>query len=200
MGRWEPGAPERLQAAAMELYGERGYEQTTVAEIAARAGVTERTFFRHFSDKREVFFHGTRDFEELWVDTVADAPAQTTPIQAALAALEAAAALLESRRAHAPARQRILDENPELNERELAKLARVRAGVTQALRDRGADELAAAIIAGGVLAAFHAAFKHWVYGEDPRPLPVIARGAVTEMVALLGCGQPARAPSAAPAR
>ena len=58
MGRWEPDARGRLVKAAMELYGERGFEQTTVAEIAERAGLTERTFFRHFADKREVLFAG----------------------------------------------------------------------------------------------------------------------------------------------
>ena len=92
MGRWEPDARGRLEQAALELYGERGFEQTTVAEIAERAGLTERTFFRHFADKREVLFAGADALQDLLVSTVADAPGPAAPIDAAAAGLEAAGA------------------------------------------------------------------------------------------------------------
>src|ERR1700728_2373409 len=95
MSRWEPNARGRLEQAAMELYGERGFEQTTVAEIAARAGLTERTFFRHFADKREVLFAGADALRELLVDTVAKAPASATPIDAAAAGLQAAGGFIQ---------------------------------------------------------------------------------------------------------
>src|SRR5438046_9124693 len=91
MSRWEPNARGRLEQAALELYGERGFEQTTVAEIARRAGLTERTFFRHFADKREVLFAGGGALQELLVQTVAAAPDATAPIDAVAAALQAAA-------------------------------------------------------------------------------------------------------------
>ena len=90
MGRWEPDARGRLAQAAMELYVERGFEQTTVAEIARRAGLTERTFFRHFADKREVLFSGSASLEDLLVETVAKAPPEMAPIDAAAAGIEAA--------------------------------------------------------------------------------------------------------------
>src|SRR6516164_5422505 len=89
MGRWEPNARGRLEQAAMALYGERGFEQTTVAEIAERAGLTERTFFRHFADKREVLFAGSDEFQGLIVETAARAPDSLAPIDAAAAGLEA---------------------------------------------------------------------------------------------------------------
>src|ERR1700737_1833792 len=94
MGRWEPNARGRLEQAAPQLLIERGVEQTTVAEIARRAGLTERTFFRHFADKREVLFWGAPALQELVVCTVASAPASASPIDAVAAALEAAGALL----------------------------------------------------------------------------------------------------------
>src|ERR1700690_3575616 len=94
MGRWEPDAVGRLQRAAMDLYTERGFEQTTVAEIAARAGLTERTFFRHFADKREVLFWGAAILEERFVAAVAGAPAGACPIDAVADGLEAAAEML----------------------------------------------------------------------------------------------------------
>src|SRR5215469_763680 len=87
MGRWEPNARGRLAAVALALYAEHGFEQTTVAQIAARAGLTERTFFRHFADKREVLFYGSDMARNLVARTVADAPASATPMDAVRAGL-----------------------------------------------------------------------------------------------------------------
>ena len=101
MGRWEPNARGRLELAALELYVERGFEQTTVAEIAKRAGLTERTFFRYFADKREVLFGGSASLQELLVSTVAGAPDLTNPLDAVALAIEAAAARLQERRDYA---------------------------------------------------------------------------------------------------
>jgi AcrR family transcriptional regulator len=98
MGRWEPDARGRLAKAAMTLYAEQGFEQTTVAEIAARAGLTERTFFRHFADKREVLFYGMEILRDLLVRAVADAPASATPVDAVGAALQAAGSMLQETR------------------------------------------------------------------------------------------------------
>src|ERR1700722_18243242 len=100
MGRWEPNARGRLEQAALELYLERGFEQTTVAEIAKRAGLTERTFFRHFADKREVLFAGAGALQGLLVSAVAGAPDGAAPIDAAAAGLEAAGSLLQERRGY----------------------------------------------------------------------------------------------------
>src|ERR1017187_3993855 len=108
MGRWEPNARGRLMQAAFALYGERGFDNTTVAEIAERAGLTERTFFRHFADKREVLFDGAGPLQELLVSTVADAPGSVAPLDAVAAALEAAGALLQERREYSLKRQTVI--------------------------------------------------------------------------------------------
>src|SRR5579864_5698530 len=97
MGRWEPGARGRLERAAMELYLERGFENTTVAETAERAGLTERTFFRHFADKREVLFSGSSELQEAMVAAVTAAPEGATPIDAVAAGLDVAASLISNR-------------------------------------------------------------------------------------------------------
>ena len=107
----------------MELYAERGFEQTTVAEIAKRAGLTERTFFRHFDDKREVLFWGAGSLQDLLVAAVSAAPAAAAPIEVVAAALEAAGDVLQERRERARQRQAIITANTELQERELIKLA-----------------------------------------------------------------------------
>src|SRR5512139_176471 len=114
MGRWEPNASARLREAAMELYLERGFEQTTVAEIAERAGLTARTFFRHFADKREVLFAGSAALQEQLVSALAAAPESAPPMEAVAAALDAAAAVLGERHEYSRQRQSVIAANPEL--------------------------------------------------------------------------------------
>ena len=116
MGRWEPNARGRLEQAALELYVERGFEQTTVAEIAERAGLTERTFFRYFADKREVLFAGADVLQELLVSAVVGAPGSVAPLEAVAAALEAAGPLLQERREYSRRRQAVIDANAALQE------------------------------------------------------------------------------------
>jgi AcrR family transcriptional regulator len=165
MTRWEPNALGRLQRAALELYSERGYDQTTVAEIAKHAGLTERTFFRYFADKREVLFYGSGLLQERLVQGIDDAAPALSPIDAVGAALEAAAGPLEEIRDFSLRRQAIIAANPELQERELIKLAALAAAVADALRRRGVPDPAASLAAEAGLAVFKIAFQRWV-GRD----------------------------------
>src|SRR5579863_9323928 len=147
MGRWEPDARGRLAKAALELYAEQGFERTTVAEIAARAGLTERTFFRHFADKREVLFYGMERLRDLLARAVADAPASATAMDLVGAAFEAAAAMLQENPERVRLRDAIVSANAELRERELIKLAALASAVASALRDRGVPEPGASVAA-----------------------------------------------------
>ncbi len=181
MGRWEPNARGRLELAAMELYGERGYEQTTVAEIAKRAGLTERTFFRHFADKREVLFSGAGALEELLVSTVAAAPESAAPIDAVAIGIEAAGVLLQERREFARQRQSIIAANRELQERELIKLASLASAIAATLRRRGVTEPAASLSAEAGIAVFRIAFERWVDEADPEDLSRLIRESFDEL-------------------
>src|SRR5689334_47389 len=127
MARWAPGASDRLQQAAMELFAEDGFEATTVAGIAGRAGVTERTFFRHFADKREVLFAGEERLEAVFVGAIADAPADTTVDGLLVAALDAAGRTMQGApgRDFGRVRNEIISANEQLLERELLKLAKL---------------------------------------------------------------------------
>src|SRR5690242_14074807 len=154
MGRWQPDARVRLQEAALALYGERGYEQTTVAEIAERAGLTKRTFFRHFTDKREVLFAGGAGFQEQFVTGAAAAREDATPLAAVEQALQAAAGMLQERHEFARRRSAVIAANPELLERELVKLASVASALAAALRERGVEEPAASLTAEAGIAVF----------------------------------------------
>jgi AcrR family transcriptional regulator len=183
MGRWEPNARGRLAHAALELYGERGFEQTTVAEIAKRAGLTERTFFRHFADKREVLFWGAAALQELFVTTVTGAPDSAPPIEAVAAALDAAAAVMQENRDGALRRQAVISANPELQERELIKLASLAAAIAGALRRRGVPDPAASLTAEAGIAVFKVAFERWINDTDQCDLSEHIRESLAELKA-----------------
>jgi len=185
MGRWHPNARGRLEQAALELYGERGFEQTTVAEIARRAGLTERTFFRHFADKREVLFAGAGSLRELLVSTVASAPDSVAPIDAVVVALEAAGALLQERRDYARQRQTIIAANADLRERELIKLASLASAIADTLRRRGVKDPAASLTAEAGIAVFRIAFERWVNEANEQDLPKLIRESLNELKALI---------------
>jgi AcrR family transcriptional regulator len=162
VGRWEPDARGRLAQAALELYAEAGYEQTTVADIAVRAGVTERTFFRYFADKREVLFDGSGELQRRVLDGVAAAPASLPPVDAAARAFEDAASFLEERREPARTRAATIAANPSLQERELLKLASLGTAVAGALRARGVAEPAATLAAETGVTIFRVGFEKWI--------------------------------------
>src|ERR1017187_10640831 len=184
MGRWEPNARGRLEQAALELYVERGFEQTTVAEIAKRAGLTERTFFRHFADKREVLFWGAGSLREFLVNAVASAPESAAPIDVVAAALEAAAALLQERREYAQQRQAVIAANVGLQERELVKLASIASAMADALRRRGVRDPAAGLAAEAGIAVFKIAFERWINGTTQRDLSQLIRESLDELKAV----------------
>jgi AcrR family transcriptional regulator len=181
MSRWEPDARGRLEKAAMELYVERGFDDTTVAEIAKRAGLTERTFFRHFADKREVLFAGAAVLQELFVTTVMDAPSDLPPVEAALAGVVAGGVLIQERRAFARQRYAVIASNTELQERELIKLASLSTALAETLRRRGVADRAASLAAEVAIAVFKIAFERWVSDPDHLDLPQLMRESLDEL-------------------
>ena len=186
MHRWQPNARGRLEKAAMDLYGERGFDQTTVAQIAARAGLTERTFFRHFADKREVLFAGSGQLQDLLVQAVADASASAAPIDAVTAGLEAIGAVLQESRGRAFARRRqsIVAASAELRERELNKMSSLAAALAEALRGRGDGEPAASLLAEIGIAVFRISFQRWVSAPRERDLRELMRESLAEVRSL----------------
>ena len=186
MARWEPNTRERLLQAALDLFGERGFDATTVAEIAARAGLTERTFFRHFADKREVLFGGSKALEDVIVSAVAEAPATMSPLEATVAGFETVGHdfFVAERREFSRRRQAVIAANPELQEREVAKLASLSAAIAQALRDRGLAEPAATLTAGAAGAIFHSAFERWIAPGSERDFAELAGEALSDLKTL----------------
>jgi AcrR family transcriptional regulator len=167
MGRWEPDAQGRMIGAAMELFAERGFDQTTAGDIAERAGVTERTFFRHFTDKREVLFDGSETMQRATNEAILAAPVDFSPLDVALAGMVAAGRLLEDRHDHAVRRSRIIAANPSLQERELLKLAAMADATRNALFRRGVNEPTASLAAHSAMTVFHVAFARWVSADAP---------------------------------
>ena len=185
MVRWEPGARERLQAAALDLYAARGFEQTTAADIAESVGLTERTFFRYFADKREVLFDGQDHLQRVFVDAVAAAPEGASAVQTVGLTLRAAATLFpDGRRSHSRLRQTIITANPGLQERELLKLARLSHAVADALRLRGMAEPQATLAAETGVTVFGVTFRQWISVGEERSFADIEDEVLRELQAL----------------
>ncbi|TCM50504.1 TetR family transcriptional regulator [Kribbella sp. VKM Ac-2568] len=181
MGRWEPDAAGRLREAAMALYAEQGFDGTTVADIADRAGVTARTFFRHFVDKREVLFAGSEELQRRMVDALTGAPRDAEPMDAITIALLAAAELFADRRDHSRRRQAVIAATPELREREFIKMASLVTAFTEALRQRGVEPDTASLAAETGIAVFRVAFERWVTGPEDADLADVMRGTLADL-------------------
>ncbi|RZT07541.1 TetR family transcriptional regulator [Kribbella sp. VKM Ac-2569] len=158
-------ARRRLQQAALELFRERGFDQTTTAEIAARAGVNERTYFRHFADKREVLFDGEDDLRASLRQAVAEAPAGLLPFDVLLCAFQETGRALEANRPFAEPRFEVIAATPALRERELAKHASLTDVVAEALRQRGIPDRLARLAAQTGWATYRQAVQAW--NDDP---------------------------------
>ena len=195
MVRWEPGTKERLQAAALELFATRGFEQVTAAEIAQAVGLTERTFFRNFGDKREVLFHGQEQFLQAFVDGGDKARADASALEIIASALHAGASFFpDERRPYSRMRQTVIDQNPPLQERELHKLAGLAATVAAALRARGIAEPAATLAAQSAATVFGVSFAQWIREGETRSLPDISSDVLRELGNLTGAAAHATRP------
>lgn len=157
---------ERFQAAALDLFQQYGYEQTTAAQIAAKVGVTERTFFRYFADKREVLFDGEERVREALLGSIADAPEALRPIQTLFRAFHAFRPELEARRFYAKPRQELISITPALQERELAKISALSDALAAALQVRGVETLEATLTAQIGMSAFAHATIKWLEDDS----------------------------------
>jgi AcrR family transcriptional regulator len=182
VSRWAPDARERLEAAALDLFVENGYEETTVAQIAEMAGLNRATFFRHFADKREVLFGGEDVLVGLFGDAIRGAAPEATLTECLQAALAAAAvAMTPQQRAKAAQRVLVAAANTEVQERALLKHARITRSVAAALRARGADELTARLGAEVGILAFRVAVERWLQADDDAPFALHAGAALQEL-------------------
>ena len=181
MGRWEADARGRLQAAAMALYLERGFADVTVAEIAERAGLTKRTFFRHFADKREVFFSGAQLFGAAVVTAVEEAPEDVAPTEAVVRAFAVGGAQLAQYAEVQRQRRALLASSPDLQERELVKMAGLAASVVEALRRRGVDPAHASLAAHTGVAVFTVAYDRWVDDGATADLPALVHRTLDDL-------------------
>jgi AcrR family transcriptional regulator len=186
MTRWKAGAEGRLAQAAFELYLERGFDQVTVAEIAARAGLTKRTFFRYFADKREVLFARWAALQDAVVSTVADAPDNVAPMDTVAAALSAVGTELTQLGEPIRRRQQLIAASPDLQEREMIKLASLTTAIAAALRKRGLEDAAASLTAQAGVAIFTTAFGRWANRDGPADFALLQQQALNDLRTVVG--------------
>lgn len=195
MSRWQPGAEQRLAHAGLDLYVDQGYEDTTVAEIAERAGVTSRTFFRYFADKREVLFSGSVELQDEMVAALRRAPDDARPVEAVGAALDAAGRLIGSDRAHSARRHAVITAHHELRERELMKLSRLTDALTDGLVSRGVDPSGARLFAEAGAVVFRVGVERWVAGPPDAELTTVLEETLEHLCDLMGApGTPSSSP------
>ena len=185
MARWDPGAEERLRHAALELYLERGFDDVTVSEITERAGLTRRTFFRYFADKREVLFAGAERLPALVTDAVCDAEDGLATFEVVLRALRGVGRRLTEHVTNAHERRLIIACSTDLQERERTKLAALTEAAAEGLRARGVAAPTATLMAGVGLAILQAACERWAVGEGGIAFDACFDEAVAEVTA--GC-------------
>ncbi|MFJ3868014.1 TetR/AcrR family transcriptional regulator [Streptomyces nigra] len=185
MARWQPGAAQRLVVAAVDLFTEQGYDATTVAQIAERAGVTKSTFFRHFSDKRELLVAGQETLSRLLAEGVAEAPADASPLEAVAAGLErASGAMGPANRELGPRLKAAVAASTELQERDALKSVGLAAAMTTALAARGVPEPTAHLAAEMGVLAFKQGYARWSEGgdrDDEEPLAPYALAALEDL-------------------
>jgi len=182
MARWEPGARERLVVAAVDLFTEQGYDATTVAQIAERAGVTKSTFFRHFADKRELLVAGQETLSQLLTEGIAEAPATATPLEAVAAGLDrASSAMGPVNHELAPRLKAAIAASAELQERDALKSVSFAAAITTALIARGVPDPTAALAGELGVLAFKRGFAEWSNGDGQDNLADLARAALAEL-------------------
>jgi AcrR family transcriptional regulator len=185
MARWEPDTRGRLARAALELFATRGFEQTTAAEIAESVGLTERTFFRHFADKREVLFDGQELFLQAFVSGAEAAPADAPPLEVVASALRSAAEFFtDDRREFSRARQAVIDAEPALQERERHKSAELARVLRDALAAHGIAEPAATLAAESGTTVFGISFRQWLQPGEERSLTALAAAVLDELRAV----------------
>ncbi|HEY2240131.1 MAG TPA: helix-turn-helix domain-containing protein [Streptosporangiaceae bacterium] len=186
MGRWRPDARERLRQAAAELFAEQGFAATTVPEITARAGLTTRTFFRHFADKREVIFGG-EEIPALATRLIADAPASLDPAAVIIAGLRTVAETrFEGRREEVRLNRTIIRSDPGLGERDLRKRADLAAAMRDGFVGRGVTPSTAALLAESTVTVMFVALDEWLDQDGDRPLFEIMLGTLEELKGALG--------------
>ncbi|MGK3204286.1 TetR family transcriptional regulator [Amycolatopsis sp. MEPSY49] len=185
MGRWEPNPRGRLAKAAVELFAAQGFDETTGAQIAARAGMHERSFFRLFPDKREVFFHAVEAAQREAVAVIAGLPEGATPVDAVAAALEQRCAIIQEYTDAARVRHNLVSANAELRERDLSKHAELAAGMAEALCERGTPDPLAKLVAHTAVVVFRLAFERWITDPERQDLPAMFRDGLGELASAL---------------
>ncbi|WP_328580863.1 TetR/AcrR family transcriptional regulator [Streptomyces sp. NBC_00370] len=181
MARWDPGTEERLTKAALELYSEHGYDSVTVTQIAERAGITRRSYFRYFPDKREVLFAGSERLPAAVADAVRTADETASPLTATLDALAQVGTQLVMLVDHAAERRAVIDSSAELQERERTKLAALTTAIRGALDQRDVEPGRAGLVAQIATIAFQNAFFQWVEAQGQIDFPTCLRSVATEL-------------------
>ena len=186
MSRWQANPKQRLEQAALDLFIEQGFAETTVPEITARAGLTKRTFFRHFTDKREVLFTHEEQLTPIVASLMAGAPASFSPLRLIKLALETVAVTRFEVQFEYLHRRRVIVQSDEgLRERETRRQSILSEAISRGFVDRGVDELSAILAAQIAVSVLNVSVDRWLDEEGKRPLSDVIRGSLVTLQSVL---------------
>ncbi|MBB4005578.1 TetR/AcrR family transcriptional regulator [Aurantimonas endophytica] len=154
-------ARERFESAAYALFQDHGYAETTVPQIAAKAGLTERTFYRYFSDKREVMFWRADAHRSAIMKEIMNAPVGLHPLDVVAGSFSAIAPFIDGHRPIVKLRQSLISAYVELHERELMKLHNLALAIDSGLQQRGIQPSFSRVLAEIGAAVFKVALQNW---------------------------------------
>jgi AcrR family transcriptional regulator len=183
--RWELGSEDRLKQAAMELFDEQGFQDTTAVQIAKRAGVTTRTFFRYFPDKQATLFADAERLAAALVQGILDATDVAEPLRTVVRVLAEFDWLGVGSREAQRGRDAMIASNPELLERELIKQQQMASGFSSALHRRGVAADIAELAARVGIEVFRAAYRRWLAADDETDLSVIADDVMSTLATIV---------------
>jgi AcrR family transcriptional regulator len=182
MSRWQPDARDRIERAALDLFSERGFDSVTVPEITARAGLTTRTFHRHFADKREVLFADADQMPALATQLVLDAPPGLGPVGVVAHGLPVIAAAFDGRLEQLKQRKTVISGHDGLRERELRKMEELTGAIAAAFERRGVDQLTAALVAETAVGVVKTGLRCWLESDGRTALLTIMTGSLARLV------------------
>jgi AcrR family transcriptional regulator len=186
MPRWEVGSEERLKEAAMELFEEQGFENTSTIQIAGLAGVTNRTFFRYFFDKPEVLFSDSERLRAALVEGIRSAPSTLTPLETVAHALAEFDWRSLGSRESQRRRRAVIDSSPGLLERDLIKQHTMAQDFVEALLERGVDADIARLATGVGICVFTTAYDQWIHADADIALSEISESVRATLATIVG--------------
>ena len=181
----------------MELFDEQGFQNTSAVQIAKRARVTTRTFFRYFPDKQAILFVDAERLGAELVQGILDATDVAQPLQTVMRALAGFDWLSLGSRESQRQRDAMVASNPDLLERELIKQQQLADAFSSALHQRGVEPPIGELAARVGIQVFRTAYRQWLAADNDADLTMTIDTAMSILATIVPTSPSTASPSTA---